>query len=182
MGTYTTGLAAFYLPAAGETGYKANFDAAMQAADNVITAAARRGNYVFTKYSPTVSFPLSDVYTTIPGSSVSFTPSSASQKVKYSFDFHARSSGTLDPIIHVRLYRNGILVGTPFTERWPLYGEKRLGITFIMDAWAGAATLELKARQFSSTNAVKLHELWLIDGAAGPGLLSDAYLEVAATI
>jgi hypothetical protein len=182
MGIYTTGLAAFYLPASGETGYKASFDAAMQAADNIITAAARRGNYVFTKYSPIASFPLSNVYATIPGSSVSFTPSSAAQKVKYSFNFHARYAGTLDPIIHVQLYRNGTVVGTPFTERWSANGEKRLTVIFIMDAWTGASTLELKARQFGTANAVTLHQLWLIDGVGGPGLLSDAYLEVSAAI
>jgi hypothetical protein len=180
MGTNTTGLAGFYLPASGETGYKSAFDAAMQAADNVITLAARRGTYVLTKYSPSAAFSLSDVYTTIPGSSVSFTPSSISQKIKYQFTFHARNAGS-DSSIYVRMYRNGVLTSTPFVKRWPQYSEERLSVTYILDGWSGASTLELKARQYSSAPAARLHEIYLLDGGTSTQL-ADAFLEISATI
>lgn len=130
------------------------------------------------KYTPSAVFNLTDSYVAISGSSVSFTPNSASSLVHYQFSFHlAGLNSTGLGAAHFRLYVGGVAVETRWTVSMLNNAEAKITADIMTSSWSGAKTIALYARRYSSAASCKIHQTNYLDGAVSSQYVS-AHLKV----
>ena len=126
------------------------------------------------RHDPTATQNATSTYADLDGSSISFTPVSASSKIIYRYVFYQATAGG-NGLGHFKLLLDGTeQTESKFTAFVSLsgYGEGFVGHEYLLDSWGTSAkTLKLQAREYDAANAVKFHETAYVDGAVSSVLV-----------
>lgn len=138
---------------------------------------------VIQPYSPDTRFLLSTTYTDVPGSSISYTPKSASSRVVYRFAFHIAGAVANNPgTAHIQFVSGGTIVPKSKVTFRPsdnnsngsyIPADLFTAVEFNIPSWGTTPrTLKLMARNLNSANPCKIHETYWLDGVASSQLVN----------
>lgn len=132
-------------------------------------------------FTPSGAQQLTTTHTDIDGSSMNFTPISATSIIKYTYSFFVTSDSTSEnPFMHCKLMFDGVenamsrrnlFINTNSSELYFTY-------SFAIDSWGRSEkTLKMQGREYSSTFDVRLFQNKYWDGATTT-VLNNAILEI----
>lgn len=136
-------------------------------------------------YHPTAAQTMTTTYAPIDGSTIEYTPKSASSVIKYSFNFAFNSTeADNDSMTHIVLQSNstGSWVDVPFKKRntWVTIAdpEESRNISFAVPSWGlTTASLRLAGRAYDAGDQQIIHQIETWDGATSVQLV-DAVCEI----
>lgn len=123
-----------------------------------------------TEYDPATAQNLTTTYADLDGSSVTYTPKSATSQIIYRYVFHAATLSAGETILmHMQL----LLDGAVQTESQTTFGDASAtpqDVDVIYEhrlaSWGVTAkTLKMQAREYSASFDTKIHETYFMDGA-----------------
>lgn len=128
-------------------------------------------------FTPTTEQALTTTYVDVDGSSITYTPQWDDSEIIYKYRFHA-ARGDSDGISHLKFYVGGVeQTGWSTTERLPNTDSTLNFKAVYSNTSTSVKTFKMMARDYSTSNDVKLHETYHFDGAAS-NVLVKAILEI----